>query len=135
MSAVIDASVIVATVADSGPVGRWAEAQLSGAGVLVAPHLLPVEVANVLRRAELAGELSTDAASLALVDALDIPIELTPFEPFASRVWELRLSVTAYDAWYVAVAESTGSRLITLDRRLAAAPGPLCEFAVPPQDP
>ena len=134
MSAVIDASVIVATVADSGPVGRWAEAQLSGAGVLVAPHLLPVEVANVLRRAELAGELSTDAASLALVDALDIPIELTPFEPFALRVWELRLSVTAYDAWYVAVAESTGSRLITLDRRLAAAPGPLCEFEVPPQD-
>lgn len=135
MNTVVDASVVVAAVADSGPIGSWAEDQLVIGGSLLAPHLLLVEVANVLRRAESTGEVSADSAALALVDALALPIELAPFEPFAARVWELRPTVTAYDAWYVALAESTDARLVTLDRRLAAAPGPTCEMATPPPAP
>ncbi|MGI9033553.1 MAG: type II toxin-antitoxin system VapC family toxin [Acidimicrobiales bacterium] len=48
------------------------------------------------------------------------------------RVWELRRVVTAYDAWYVAVAESLSVPLATLDRKLGRAPGPRCAFEMPP---
>lgn len=57
-------------------------------------------------------------------------MELFPYAPFASRVWELREDVTCYDAWYVAIAEALSAPLATLDARLANAPGPRCRFAV-----
>ena len=50
-------------------------------------------------------------------------IELFPYAPFASRVWELRDNVSPYDAWYVALAESLQADLVTLDRRLTRAAG------------
>lgn len=131
MTVVVDASVVVAAFVDSGEVGRWAAQQL-GRGRLAAPHLMPVEVASVLRRAEMARDLSPDIASLAYADLLDLPADLFPYEPFADRVWELRHTVTAYDAWYIALAESLETTLFTLDRRLEAAPGPTCHFDTPP---
>lgn len=130
MTRVVDASVVVAALLDDGPIGRWAEEQLLD-GPLVAPHLMPVEVANILRRAVLAKEVSAELAALAHADLLALPVELVAYEPVASRIWELRASVTAYDAWYVAVAEALGSPLATLDRRLGRAAGPRCEFATP----
>src|SRR5581483_6742011 len=99
---------------------------------LAAPHLMPVEAANILRRAALAGDLSDDIASLAHADLVALPAELFPYEPFATRIWELRGAVTAYDAWYVALAESLAVPLATLDGRLARAPGPRCRFLGPP---
>jgi predicted nucleic acid-binding protein len=102
------------------------------AGSLNAPHLMPVEVTNILRRAAARGEISTDVASMALADLLDLRVELFPFAPFAPRVWELRDNVTSYDAWYVALAESLGSSLATLDHKLAQATGPRCGFETPP---
>lgn len=93
---------------------------------------MPVEAANILRRAELAGEISPDTASLAHGDLLTLAVELFPYEPFAPRVWELRENVTAYDAWYVAVAEMVDGRLATLDRKLTRAAGPRCTFIAPP---
>ena len=131
MTAVVDASVIVAALVDDGPTGRWAEALVAGQP-LAAPHLMPVEAANILRRAALAGDLSDDIASLAHADLVALPAELFPYEPFATRVWELRGSVTTYDAWYVALAESLAVPLATLDERLARAPGPRCTFLGPP---
>jgi len=127
----VDASTVVAALVDSGPDGSWAEVVLTS-DALVAPHLLPVEVANVLRRAVAAGELSADAASLAHADLLGIGVHLFAYEPFADRVWELRDSVTAYDAWYVAIAESIDAPLATLDRRLTRSSGARCRFVVPP---
>jgi predicted nucleic acid-binding protein len=127
---VVDASVVVSALVDAGTTGQWAEDQLRQQP-LAAPHLLPAEVANVLRRAEGAGELSSEVASLAFQDLLDLAIDLYPFEPLAARVWQLRPAVSAYDSWYVALAESLDSPLATLDQRLAAAPGPRCEFEVP----
>lgn len=58
--------------------------------------------------------------------------QLYPYEPFGARVWELRYNVTAYDAWYVAVAEVLGVPVATLDRRLMGAAGPRCAFVIPP---
>lgn len=127
---VLDASVLVAALVDSGPEGEWAE-EVLGAGPLAAPHLLVVEAANILRRSALAELITDDAASLAHADLVRLRLELFPYEPFAERVWELRRNVTAYDAWYVALAEELGTPLATLDRKLAASTGPRCEFLVP----
>jgi len=132
MTVVVDASVVVAALVDTGEVGRWAELVLAD-GSPMAPHLMPVEVANILRRAELAGHVSADTAALAHADLLAWPVALFPYTPFAARVWELRPNLTAYDAWYVALAEHLGVPLATLDRRLAAAPGTRCRFTMPPR--
>ena len=129
MTLVIDASMVVAGLIDSGADGRWAEALLAGDS-LAAPHMMTAEAANILRRSAAAGAISTEQASLAHADLLDLRVEFFPYPPFASRIWELRANVTCYDAWYVAIAEALGSPLATLDARLANAPGPRCRFVV-----
>ena len=131
MSLVVDATVVVAALIDGGPDGAWAESVLLS-GALTAPALMPVEAANILRRAALAGTVSADAATLAHRDLLDLRVDLFPYEPVASRVWDLRGNLTAYDAWYVALAEILDAPLATLDGRLARAPGPTCRFLLPP---
>lgn len=130
--AVVDSSVVVAALLDRGPVGSWPEALLAS-GRHAAPHLMPVEVTNVLRRAALAGETSADAATLAHEDLRSLRLELLPYSLCAARVWELRSTITAHLAWYVALAETLGARLATLDARLTRATGTRCEFAVPPE--
>jgi predicted nucleic acid-binding protein len=130
MSIVIDASALVAALVDTGPDGRWAEALLTED--LAAPHVLPAEVANVLRRAVASGEITDEIGSLAHADLLGLRLEFVAYELVAERIWALRSNVTAYDAWYVAVAELLDAPLATLDRRLAGAPGPTCTFRTPP---
>lgn len=130
MTLVIDSSLVVAALVDSGPVGTWAD-RLLATDDLAAPHFMPAEAANVLRRAAMVGEISADTAALAHADLLNLPVELFAYEPFATRVWELRDNVTAYDSWYVALAESLGATLATLDLRLTKAAGPRCAFATP----
>ncbi|MCA1676470.1 MAG: type II toxin-antitoxin system VapC family toxin, partial [Actinobacteria bacterium] len=73
MTLVIDAGVVVAALVDDGSDGRWAESMLA-AGPLAAPHLMPVEAANVLRRACRAGTLSPDSAQLAHADLLRLRV-------------------------------------------------------------
>lgn len=130
MSVVVDSSVLIAALVDSGPEGVWAEEVLSS-GLLVAPELAKVEAANILRRLELARRLTTAEANAAYEDLMQLDIELFPFDPFAIRIWELRYSVTSYDAWYVAMAEALALPLATLDRRLARAKGIGCRFLTP----
>lgn len=131
MTLVVDASAVVAGLVDAGEIGSWAADRFAGER-LAAPHLMPVEVANILRKAELVGEVSAETAALAYADLVDLPVDLYPFEPFGQRVWSLRHTVSAYDAWYVAVAEAFGAVLVTIDIRLALSPGPICEFVTPP---
>lgn len=132
MTLVTDASLVVAALVDAGPAGTWA-ADMLDSDALAAPHLMPVEAANILRRSVLTGSLSPDAAVIAHSDLLALRVALFAYEPFGERVWELRVNVTSYDAWYVALAESLGATLATLDSRLSAAPGPRCTFATPRQ--
>ena len=131
MTIVVDASAVVAALVDVGQDGEWAQAELRGED-LVAPHLVTVEAANILRRAVLTGGISADVATLAHDDLLALRVDLYPYEPVASRVWELRHDLTAYDGWYVALAEAVGAPLITLDARIARAPGLRCEVRLPP---
>jgi predicted nucleic acid-binding protein len=129
---VVDASVIVAWLIVGGPPGQWAAEVVTGATHLAAPHHLPVEVANVLRRTSEAGVIGPDTASLAHADLLDLPVVHVPYEVVAERAWALRANLTSYDASYIALAELLDAPLATLDRRMADAPGPRCEFLVPP---
>lgn len=131
MTRVVDASVVVAALTDNTSTGQWAEALLVD-GPVAAPHLLPVEAASVLRRAALSGALTSDTASLAHRELASLPVEFFPYVPLADRIWELRSTVTSYDAWYVALAEQLGLELATLDLRLSRASGPRCTFRVPP---
>lgn len=130
MSVVVDSSVIVAALLDTGVDGVWAEEVIEDQ-VLYAPELVHVEATNVLRRLELAQQIATPEANGAQEDLTQLDIELFSFEPFSDRVWELRHTVTSYDAWYVAVAEELGYPLATLDRCLAQAAGPKCKFLTP----
>lgn len=131
MTLVVDSSVVVAALMDNGAAGAWAEGLLS-AGHLAAPHLMPAEVGNVLRRAALAGDVAAVDASLAHEDLTSLRVELFPYNACAARVWELRENVTVYDACYVALAELLGAPLATLDVRLSRAAGPRCAFLLPP---
>jgi len=130
MTLVLDSGFVTAALVDSGPVGTWAD-RLLGGDDLAAPHLMPVEVTNVLRRAAQSGQISADTAALAHADLLSLRVELFAYEPFSRRVWELRENVTSYDAWYVALAESLKAPLATVDLRLAKAAGPRCAFLTP----
>jgi len=89
MTVVVDASVVVAGLASADATGKWAETVLAGEP-LAAPHLMPVEAASILHRAELAGEISADTASLAHADLRRLRVEYFPYDPFAERIWELR---------------------------------------------
>lgn len=130
MTLVVDASVIVAALVDSGVDGDWALDLLDG-HALAAPHHMPIEAANILRRASLAGDITPDTGALAHGDLLALRVELFPYAPLAQRCWQLRENVTTYDAVYVALAEQLDATLATLDQRLAAATGPRCTFATP----
>ena len=127
MTLVVDASVVVAALVDSSLLGSWAESVLLE-GDLYAPSLLPSETANVLRWLESAGRLDRTKAGLAFSRLQRLAWHEVPFGPCADRIWDLHHNITAYDAWYVAVAELLDAPLATADTRLSQAPGTRCRF-------
>ena len=131
MTTVVDASVLVAALVDSGLDGAWSETQVVK-GPLIGPELVLVEASNILRRMEQARQISGVEATLAHDNLLRLELDLFPFAPFAERVWELRRNVTCYDAWYVALAEAFDCPLATLDGKLSRASGPTCGIITPP---
>ncbi len=130
MSSVVDASVLVSALIDKGADGAWATTVLA-AGPLYTPELGRAEAMNILHRLEKAKLISILEANAAQGDLIKLNIQALPFEPFAHRIWELRHTVTGYDAWYVAVAEAFDLPLATLDKRLIKASGPTCSFLMP----
>jgi predicted nucleic acid-binding protein len=126
-----DASLVTSGLANLGEAGPWA-ADILRSHELIAPHILPLEVANALRRAVQSGRTPPAIGTAAHDELVELPAALVPYAPYASRVWQLRANLTPYDAWYVAIAEAFDVPLATLDRRLTRATGPRCRFLVPP---
>lgn len=120
---VVDSSAILELLLQSSAATRVENRILARGETLHAPHLLDLEVAQVLRRYAAAGEISPHRAQEALSDLTDLPISRYPHDLFLVRIWQLRQNLTAYDAAYVALAEALSAPLLTSDARLASAPG------------
>lgn len=120
---VIDASAMLELLlVTPAATGIW-DRVFSPTESLHTPQLLDLEVAQVLRRYSLTGDVEPERARQALTDLTDFTVTRYPHPPFVPRIWELRHNVTAYDAAYVALAEALSAPLLTGDSRLAAAPG------------
>lgn len=127
---IVDASVLFEIVADT-PDSEMLRERLASDEDHGAPHLLDAEVLSVIRTHHHLGTLDTTAANQAVDDLRSWPGERWSHRPLLGRAWELRANVRSYDALYVALAEALDATLLTLDRRLAAAPGLRCVVEVP----
>lgn len=116
---VVDASAILEVLLNTRAATRVAERLFAAGETLHAPHLLDLEVAQVLRRYAAAGALTQDRGGQALEDFADLPLDRYPHHLFLDRIWELRHNLTAYDAAYVALAEALAAPLVTRDAALA----------------
>jgi predicted nucleic acid-binding protein len=120
---VLDASAAVDWMLQTSA-GRQIEKRIySRNESLHAPHLLDVEIAQVLRRLAREAVISAQRAEEAIQDLMDLRVTRYPHFVFLARVWQLRHNLSAYDATYVALAESLSATLITRDVRLASASG------------
>jgi predicted nucleic acid-binding protein len=120
---VVDASAILEALLRTpaaSAVERW---MFEPSQTLHAPHLLDVEVAQVVRRYAANGEIDAERGRMALADLADLPLHRYPHDFLLPRVWDLRKNFTAYDAMYVALSEALDAPLLTRDKSLAASPG------------
>jgi predicted nucleic acid-binding protein len=120
---VVDASALLEVLLRR-PAAEALEPRLFAAReTLHAPHLIDVEVAQVLRRYAAHGEINDERGRAALADLRDFPLRRYPHDFLLQRVWDLRNNLTACDAISVALAEVLDAPLITRDRRLAGTAG------------
>ncbi len=120
---VLDASGAIELLLYTAPGKRLAAVLESEADIVHVPHLIDLEIAHVLRRYVMNGTLDQRAGSSALRLWRELDVERYPHEPLLDRIWQLRANVSAYDAVYVALAETLSDVLVTGDRRLARVPG------------
>jgi predicted nucleic acid-binding protein len=120
---VIDASALLEVLLRTPAAGPVERRLFAPGETLHAPHLLDVEVAQVIRRYAARGEIDGARGGAALADLADFPLRRYPHDFLLTRIWDLRNNLTAYDAAYVALAEALDAPLVTRDARLAAAAG------------
>ena len=120
---VLDASAAVDWLLQTGAGRRIETRMYAHSESLHAPHLLDLEVAQVLRRLSAEGTLTTQRADEAIRDLLDLRLTRYAHSILLPRIWQHRHNLSAYDAAYVALAETLGATLITRDACLASAPG------------
>jgi len=118
---VLDASAAVDWLLQTPPGQRIEKRIYSQSESLHAPHLLDLEVVQVLRRLAREGTVSARRVDEAVDDLLGLRIARYAHFVFLPRVWHLRHNLSAYDAAYVALAEELDAPLITRDSRLASA--------------
>ena len=127
---VLDASAAVAVLLNLGPAASIRlRVSLPGESLHV-PHLFDVEVLHVLRRHSLSGALTEGRERVALSRLQNTRLSRYSHTTFLDRIWDLKNNLTAYDAAYVALAETLDAPLVTTDARLARASGPRAEVEV-----
>jgi predicted nucleic acid-binding protein len=120
---VVDASLVVDYLLDDGERGAWSAARIASAGSLHAPHLLDFEVASAARSLVHRRLASAERGRTALRDLADLAVQRYPAVHLLDRIWQLRATLTTYDASYVALAEALALPLATTDTRLARVGG------------
>jgi predicted nucleic acid-binding protein len=124
---VVDASALVHYLLGSD-IGRKVEERLRDSRSIDAPHVIDLEVASALRRLDVVGAVRPHRAQEALEDLLRLPLVRCPARALLPRIWELRRTLTSYDASYVALAEALSAPLVTADGRLARSHGHRAEI-------
>jgi predicted nucleic acid-binding protein len=127
---VIDASAAVDWLLQTSAGQRIEKRIYSHNESLHTPHLLDLEVAQVLRRLVREGTVSAHRANEAIQDLLDLRITRYPHFVLPPRIWQVRHNLSAYDAAYVVLAENLGATLVTRDARLASASGNAAPIAL-----
>jgi len=125
---VADASAIVSGLLRRGP----ARANITSEALHV-PHLIDTEVVDAIRKLVLRDHLEAADAERALAVWQRFGVRRHPTVRLIDRIWELRHNVSAYDAAYIALAETLQCNLLTSDHRLASATGPRCAIEVVPR--
>lgn len=120
---VIDASAALEVLLRTPAAAAVEERMFVRGQSLHAPHLIDVEIAQVLRRYARSGQASAERCEIALQDWAEFRVIRYAHEPLVERIWALRDNLTAYDASYVALAEGLEAPLLTRDAQLARAPG------------
>ncbi len=120
---VVDASVLVEALLRFPAAPLIYRRLLQADNDVHAPHLIDIEVAQTVRKHLATGAIDRDRAQGALQNLKRFPLQRHAHTGLLSRIWTLRNNLTAYDAAYVALAESLGAALLTRDRRMAGAPG------------
>lgn len=118
---VVDASALLEMLLHTEAAEAVAERLLAQGDAIHAPHLLDVEVAQVLRRWATRGMIDADQGKQAIEELAEYPIHRHAHSALLPRVWDLRANLSAYDAVYVALAEAKNAPLLTRDRRLGRA--------------
>ena len=126
--AVVDASVLAAFYAADDPRRDEVAARLAAGNALFAPAHIDAEVVSALRGIARRSPVLQASVPGALQHLAGFPIRRMPLAPLLQRTWELRASITAYDAAYVALGERLGAPVITCDGKLAGASGAQCAF-------
>jgi predicted nucleic acid-binding protein len=115
---VLDASVVVELLTN-GPMANSLRHDLAeSSDAFIIPHLLDVEVASALRKMVAGRRIDSHRSEEFLAGLADLPAERYSHVPLLGRIWELRHNFTAYDAAYIALAETTNSVLYTTDEKL-----------------
>ena len=128
---VVDASVVVELLLNAARAADLRRRLLMPLRALHVPHLIDLEVLHTIRRYWLTGEISDMRASEAIADHLALPLKRHSHHFLLLRAWDLRANFTAYDAIYVALADSLGATLLTADTRLAKAATRFVSVEVP----
>ena len=118
---VVDASAMVALLLRTAAAPAIEARLFDRRQTLHAPELIDVEVGQVLRRYTISGQLDAGRGEAAVTDLSEFPMRRHSHGVLMQRVWALRSNLSAYDAIYLALAESLDAALLTDDRRLATA--------------
>jgi predicted nucleic acid-binding protein len=118
---VLDASVALELVLKTFRSLRWADRLFENE--LHTPHLIDVEILHALRRLAQARSITAAEAQEAIQGLQDLPIFRHPHSPMLKQIWDLRSSLTAYDATYVVLAEALNIPLFTCDAKLSRSHG------------
>ena len=120
---VLDASAAIEWLLQT-PAGRRIEQRIYPQNEsLHCPHVMDLEIAQVLRRLARESVITAHRAQEAIEDLLDLKITRYPHFVFLPRIWHHRHNFSAYDSAYLALAEELRATLITRDSRFAAGIG------------